>query len=305
MMKSTILTIVFLFVFAMILLSCEGNRSNDISESSVKSEYTEGESVLKAGAPMDEESPQVIKQNRTTDAKESNITETQTKTTKNVQRIIKKADIKIKVEDYKNSYTTLKAVTQKHNAYISNENEVNNNYSIYNNIEIRCEAQSFDAIVEEIVALAIYVDGKNITAEDVTEQFVDIEARLKTKKEVEERYKVLLQRANSIPEIIEVEKEIRMLREEIESLEGRMKYLSDKVSYSTVKVYLYEELEFTASPEKGFGYKFVKAVKTGWEGLQMFILGIFYLWPLWLILGGALWLILRLVRGKKKKKNIV
>ena len=192
-------------------------------------------------------------------------------------------------------------LVNQHQAYISSENAIKNNYSLYNEIEIRVDAQRFDNLVNDLMKLAIYVDYKKISAEDVTDQFVDMQARLKAKTEVEGRLKAILQKARTIQEILEVEKQIKYVREEIETIEGRLKYLSDRVSYSTIKLHIYQDVDYIAAPEKGFGQKFVKALKAGWDGLQIFILGIFYLWPLWLILGGVLWLILKLVkRGKKK-----
>lgn len=221
---------------------------------------------------------------------------------KNASKIIKNGDIKYRVENYDESYSKVVDIVNQYEAYISNENAVKSNYSLYNQIEIRCDADKFDNLINDLMKLAIYVDFKKISAEDVTAQFVDMQARLKAKNEVEGRLKSILQKAHTIQEILEVEKELKYIREEIETIEGRLKYLSDRVAYSTIKLHIYENVEFQSAPEKGFGYKFVKAINAGWQGLQMFIIGIFYLWPLWLILGGVLWLILKLVkRGKKKK----
>lgn len=221
---------------------------------------------------------------------------------KDNSKIIKNADIKYQVEDYEKAYTQITDLVNQHEAYVSNENAVKNNYSLYNQIEIRVDAENFDNLVNDLMKLANYVDHKRISAEDVTDQFVDMQARLKAKTEVEARLKSILQKARTIQEILEVEKEIKYVREEIETIEGRLKYLSDRVSYSTIKLHVYQNVDYQQAPEKGFGHKFVKAIKAGWDGLQVFIIGIFYLWPLWLIIGGVIWLVLRLVRGKKKKK---
>lgn len=222
---------------------------------------------------------------------------------KSKSKIIKNANIKYRVEEYEKAYIQVTDIVNQHGAYISNEDAVKNNYSLYNQLEIRCDADKFDNLVNDLMKISIYVDFKKISAEDVTDQFVDMQARLKAKTEVEGRLKSILQKARTIQEILEVEKEIKYVREEIETIEGRLKYLSDRVSYSTIKLHIYEDIEFKSAPEKGFGYKFVKALKAGWDGLQIFIIGIFYLWPLWLILGGVLWLILRLVKRGKRSKS--
>jgi hypothetical protein len=60
---------------------------------------------------------------------------------------------------------------------------------------------------------SVYTDTKNITADDVTSEFVDVEARLKSKKEVEKRYLELLARAQKVTDVIEVENNLRVIRE--------------------------------------------------------------------------------------------
>ncbi len=70
------------------------------------------------------------------------------------------------------------------------------------------------------------------------------------------------------------------LQTEIESMEGRLKYLKDKVSYRTLTVTFYE----TSQGNFGFGSKMGKAIKNGWTNLLWFFLGLANLWP-FLILG--------------------
>ncbi|MDR2691715.1 MAG: DUF4349 domain-containing protein [Dysgonamonadaceae bacterium] len=116
----------------------------------------------------------------------------------------------------------------------------------------------FELLLDRIAQNAKKLDSKNITVSDLTEEFIDIEARIKTKKELENRYKELLKQANKVEEIVAIEKEIGNLRTDIESIEGRLKYLKDKVSYSTLNVVFYER---TSSPF-GFNSKFDMQFKT-------------------------------------------
>jgi len=101
----------------------------------------------------------------------------------------------------------------------------------------------------------------------VTEEFIDIQARIKTKKELENRYKELLAKANTVEELLSIEKELGTLRTEIESIEGRLKYLQDRVSLSSLTIEYYE---LTTSSFR-FIPKLGKSFVTGWNWFLSFI----------------------------------
>jgi hypothetical protein len=112
-----------------------------------------------------------------------------------------------------------------------------------------------------------------------------------------------MKKARTINEILEVQQYLRTIREEIESYEGRLKYLSDKVTYSTVNLTFYEKSNVVQiEPGRSFGSRFVEALDWGWKGLVSFFLGLIYIWPLLLITIAGLWLMIRLIKRAKKRK---
>ncbi|MCC8174512.1 MAG: DUF4349 domain-containing protein, partial [Odoribacter sp.] len=147
--------------------------------------------------------------------------------------------------------------------YISNE--TTHKYYDRNeyNITIRVTAQNFDTLVNWISNRVGKLDSKNIRVMDVTETFIDLETRIKTKKELEERYKELLKQAKTVKEVLEIEQQIGYLRAEIESFEGRFKYLSDRISYSTLTLVFYEKIENQSGRDYSFGKEIVNAFKSG------------------------------------------
>lgn len=222
---------------------------------------------------------------------------------KNTAKIIKTADINMQVEKYTEARKKVIEISAKFNAYIANENEQTDNYNISNTMIIRINCEKFDQLADELTSIAIYVNNKTINSEDITEQYIDAQARLKSKKEVEARYQELLKKANNVREILEVENYLRVVREEIEAYEGKLRYWNDRIAYSTITLHFYQKLDFVASPEKhGFWYKIGKGFKSGWRGLQILFIGIVTLWPLWLIIGFIVWLTLRLIRRSRKRK---
>ncbi len=129
--------------------------------------------------------------------------------------------------------------------------------------------------VVQLEGLAEKVDNKNINTKDVTEEFIDVEARLKTKKELETRYLDLLKQAKTVADIVSIESQIANVRAEIESMEGRLKYLSNQVSFSTLNVSYYQESDMSY----GFGSKFLNSLKSGWYNLVDFIFWLLGIWP--------------------------
>lgn len=296
MKKKTIaLLVIVLQITGFILAGCQSNQKEALEKAPPQDNMLRKEAKKSAAsqATTEEEAGKTVTKDENEIAKKK----------KRNLKIIKNARIKFRVEEYEKSYQSILALVDEYDAYISSENAVNNQYQLYNDMEMRVLSDRFDLFLKALMKQALYVDYKKVSADDVTDQFVDLQARLKAKKEVEARFKSILNRANSIEQILKVENEIKKIREEIEAVEGRLKYLSDKVSYSTIKLYLYEETDYKSPPEKGFFAKMANALMAGWKGLQTFIVGVFYLWPLWLILGGTLWLVLRLVKRKSKKKK--
>ncbi len=226
----------------------------------------------------------------------------QVETEKITQKIIKTADISFKVDKYNMARTEILAIIKKHNGYVAFENQTGDEYRTTNVMIIRVDAENFDALVDNLLKEAVFVDFKKVNSEDVTEEFVDINARLKSKKDAMLQYETILKKAFSINDILEVQQYIRTLQEEIESLEGRLKYLNNKVALSTINLTFYEQGNILPSQSEGFGYKLKKALSWGWQGLVTFFLAIIYLWPLWVV-GLITFFVIRYFVKKARKKR--
>jgi hypothetical protein len=215
------------------------------------------------------------------------------------KKIIKVGWMKIEIKEYSQDLSIIKGIIAEHKGYISNENESSTDYSLMNNLTIRVPSMEFDSLVEDIVGVAYKVDNKNITLNDVTEEFIDVEARLKTKKEVEQRYLEILKKATTVQDILLVEQQLRVIREEIEAKEGRLKYLQNQVSLSTLNLEIHQDL--AAKPGFKFFSKLAEALKGGWKGLLNVIVGLIYVWPLLIL---VVILIFWLLRRRRKKRSV-
>jgi hypothetical protein len=204
----------------------------------------------------------------------------------NIQKkVIKTGNFTIKSEDIKASKSALDELLKKYGAYYNNESLNNDNTAIRYNLIIRVPSDKFELLVKGIEGSKDEIIERNIYAEDVTEEYVDIETRLATKRDYLNRYRQLLSKANSIKEILEIEENIRVIQEEIESSEGRLKYLTNQVNLSTLNIHLFENkpYEYKPAKEDSFFERVKFALGSGWKGIVDFIIWILAQWPFWLV----------------------
>jgi hypothetical protein len=215
------------------------------------------------------------------------------------RKLIKNGDVHFKTKNLKETKSNIQKRLGSFGGYIAKENSYDYSENPTEELVIRVPAQNFDALLESILKGADQVDSKSINIEDVTEQFVDIEARLKNKKQLEDKYRELLVKAGNMEDILKIEKEISTIREDVEATEGRLKYLSNQVSLSTLRITYYER----KMSGFNFGGKLGDAVGNGGTGFLWFLIVMVQLWPLWLI-GGLIWfIIVRMIRRAKKRKQ--
>ncbi|MCE3260524.1 MAG: hypothetical protein K0S12_2165 [Bacteroidetes bacterium] len=214
------------------------------------------------------------------------------------QKLIKNGNVSFRVKDLNDTRERLKKIVSSFDGYISKETSYAYSDNPTEEVTIRVPGKNFDKFMEEVLKGAEEVDAKNVDIEDVTEQFVDIEARLKNKKQLEAKYQELLLKASKMDDILKIEREISLIREDIEASEGKLRYLGNRVTFSTITLRFYEKVN------TGFDFsgKLGKAVENGGTGALWFIIGFMSLWPLW-IFGLILWfVILRIIRANRKKK---
>ena len=214
------------------------------------------------------------------------------------RKLIKTGTLAFETDDIDKTKLRITNAVNLSKAYISNDQSYSDFDRINNVVVIRVPSQNFDKLLADVCSGVEKIDSKNINVNDVTEEFLDIQARLKTKKELEQRYLDLLNKANKVSDILEIEREAGTLRADIESIEGRLKYLADQVDYSTLNVTYYKK----TSHGTGFLQKFVNGFNNGINALVWFFVGLVNIWPFIIIIVLTLFSIRWFRRRKKNKK---
>ncbi|MEP1489035.1 MAG: DUF4349 domain-containing protein [Algibacter sp.] len=215
------------------------------------------------------------------------------------QKIIKESFLRFETKDLDNTYLQIKKTISNNKGFIQNDNSNKSYNTITRHLIIRIPTHAFQNTLDSISKGVEYFDTKRISSKDVTEEFIDIEARLKAKKTLEKRYLELLTKAKNVKEILEIERELSNIREEIEAKQGRLKYLQNKVSLSTIDVEFYKYTS-EGPVNTSYGTKMWNSVKSGFNGLSVFFLGILYIWPFIILTIIIVYFVKKRLRKKKK-----
>ena len=203
----------------------------------------------------------------------------------NLKKIIKSGDMTIEVADIKTAQEKIQNFVKNNKAYIQNERFSNAETQTTLSMEIRIPNQNFDNLINSFSDEIGSISEKNIRVQDVTEEYTDVSIRLKNKLAYLEKYRDLLKRSASTKDLLEIQEKIRGLEEEIESSEGRLRYIDDQVNYSTLDLTLIREKpRNTVTSKIGFGSRLVDSVANGWNIFVNFLLEIVSLWPFLIII---------------------
>lgn len=221
------------------------------------------------------------------------------KATDNVdKKIIKEGEIRFKTADIAVTRKALYASLKKLGGYVAEESETNESGQKEVTLNVRVPAKNFDQLLTNVSANAEAIDSKNIRIKDVTTEYIDVTTRLTNKKKLEERYLDLLKKGSKISDLLEIENKLTEIRSDIESTQGQLNYMMKQVAYSTLDITFYTR-QTARDNGQTFGYKTKNAFASGWHTLVGLVFGFIAWWPIWLILGGLIYLFKRWRRNRK------
>ncbi len=149
-----------------------------------------------------------------------------TETPHDAQMLVYTAHVTMAVYQVAPALDAIEGIARTMGGYLSSRNDTQ--------IEIRVPRARFDEALHKVEASGDVVH-RDVSAQDVTDAYVDIEARLKNARAVRDRLQALLEKA-AVKEALDIQKELERVTGEIEVLEGKLKLLSNRVAYSTIDV---------------------------------------------------------------------
>lgn len=137
----------------------------------------------------------------------------------------------------------------------------------------------------------------------MTEQYIDIEARLIAKKRLENRYLELLKKATKVIEILEIEKQLSAIREEIESKQGQLLYLQNQISMSTISIGFYKTVAEKDGATISYGSKIWNGIVSGFNSFSDFLINLISVWPFLLVAVAAIFWIRKWLKKRAQNKK--
>ena len=216
------------------------------------------------------------------------------------QKIIRIADIKVEVTNVSESAERVKDVAKRYDGLIQSSSVyagIQNRYS--GTVVIRVPAERFDDALADIVAIG-RVLSSSVTADDVTEEYVDLVAQRDSLSNQLTQYNRLLAKGQNVSEILVVQKEIERVQVQLDRIVGRMKYLDSRTSFSTITVSLSEP----AQVEAPGGYSLPLVISDGIAGFVDTVVWLFIviltLLPLILLCGAGYWVYQRWKKNRSE-----
>ena len=172
---------------------------------------------------------------------------------------------------------------------------------------VRVPAEEFDAVMDRIAKLAVKVDERSESADDVTAEYVDLNTRLESLEAARDRLLEIMKQSATTEELLLAEQQLTQRETEIESIKGRMKFLSESAQLSSVTITMYpylpsQPLDDTWRPAETFRNAvdaLVNSLRGFAEFLIVFVIAVL---PWLVVIGLVVWGVRRVVRKRREKK---
>jgi hypothetical protein len=179
-------------------------------------------------------------------------------------------------------------------------------------ITVRVPSDGYNSALEAIKGMALEVTNESSSGQDVTDEFVDLASRLTNLEATADRVRNFLDESRNVEEALAVNQELSRLEGEIEVIKGRMQYLSQSASFSTITVHLTPDeasqpIELAGWRPEGIAKEAIEDLVRALQGIAGFLIQfIIAVLPILLILGIPIWLVVRFfIRRRRRRKAAV
>lgn len=226
--------------------------------------------------------------------------------------IIRTANLTIVVKDSAQTMDDLVALARSFDGYVAASNRWYSADQLYGEMTIRVPAERLDEVLAAIRDQALRVENENIGSEDVTEEYADVDARLRNLEATEQELLALLtevrENRGEAEEILAIHRELTTIRGQIESLQGRKNYLERMTALSTITLSVRPEAAPRPVTDEPWNplvtaSNAARALVSVAKGFVSLLIYLVVLSPLVLIPVGALWLLARALRARKRRRE--
>jgi hypothetical protein len=310
-LKKMITVLMVTFGFVMMLAACSNKNEDQSAEYDISTE-SQQDSVQDGGFAVEREETENVEQAQDdADSGESSEVPENTEAGQQDRKIIYTADMRVEVRDYQESLGTFQDSISDYGGYMveSAMYEETENGTASGYVTARIPQEHFNAFIEVVEDGSDRVLESNVSGQDVTEEYVDLESRLASKEVVEERLLSFMEQAEETEDLLAISDDLANVQEEIEEITGRMNYLQDKTDLATVTIHIEEkDVRISGVGEEDLNTwektqeQFMKSINfliSAFSGLFVFLVGNL---PLILLLGVIGLIVFWVIRKQMNRK---
>ena len=238
------------------------------------------ENQLAASAPQSAPAPEPAAGRSQTAAVSKKVAETPATR----PQLIKKAALSLVVKSIDATTKSVTNIVEKQQGDIlgfQNQKPPDSSVRQTASVEIRVPQERLETTLEALAKLGT-VENRALTAEDVTEQLVDSEARLRNLRKSEEMVLKIMERSGSVGDVLKASQELSKIRESIERIDAQLKSLRNQVAYSTISLTLQGAVSAQPTPEPSLGLRVQETWGKATHSVGELTLGLFGL-GIWLL----------------------
>ncbi|MDQ3131593.1 MAG: DUF4349 domain-containing protein [Acidobacteriota bacterium] len=236
--------------------------------------------------------------------------QTQTAPTAIERKIIRNAELQLEATSPEESQQKITQIAKNAGGFVVESTQSGSDVKATTRdvvaMTVRVPANKFDETFAEIRKTGTRIISETVKGQDVTEEFIDIEARLKTQKALEAQFVEIMKQAKTVEDALNVQRELAEVRGEIEKLEGRKRFLENQASLSTIKIRLQTPAAVSAG-STGFFYRLTESLSDGFNAALNFLLGlitfVIAILPFLLFIVLPIYLVLRYFWKKSRKQK--
>ncbi|GAA0480302.1 hypothetical protein GCM10008986_01010 [Salinibacillus aidingensis] len=235
--------------------------------------------------------------------------ENQKDTNTDNRMIMYHARLTLNIKDIDGAVEDITSRTNQINGYVVETTSTNRDQHVQSHMTVRIPNPELQSFTKELEKLSEKVVEKHVRGEDVTEEYTDLESRLKAKKAVENRLLEFMKGAEKTEDLLNISKDLAKVQEEIEQMEGRMKYLENRTEFAEVTITLKDisvNVPGIAEKDLQTGERIQKAftnslnqLSSFFSGLIVFLIGYSPFLIILAIFGGSIWFF----KNRKNKKD--
>lgn len=261
---------------AIALPSCANSSPNTGSAAPSAS----GENQIVASAPQSAPAPPPP----AGEARSADVAKKTAQTTANRPQLIKKAEMSVVVKSIDTSTKSVTDIVKKQQGDIlgfQNQKPPDSSIRQTATVDIRVPQEKLETTLDALAKLGS-VQNRGLTAQDVTTQLVDSEARLKNLRKSEEMVLKIMERSGSVGDVLKASKELSNIRESIERIDAQLKSLRNQVAYSTINLTLEAAVSAQQEPEPSLGLRVQETWGKATHSVGELTLGLFAL-SIWML----------------------